>query len=328
MTTQTAALVDRYVHAVQRSVPEARRDEIGRELRSSIADMVDARFEAGESVPDAERAVLTELGDPGVLAAQYADRPLHLIGPRYFLSYRRLLVKLLTWIPVSVALVVLTISMIVDQDSANAIGAGISAGIETALHVVFWTTLVFAILERVDVDPGLPGWTVDSLPEAPEERQITLVDTVASVVFIGFFIVVLVGQNFRSWVQGPNGDDVAPLDPDLWSGWLPFLIGVLVVNIAVEVWKYRVGRWTWPLAGAMAVVSAAFALPIGWLAWNESLFNPAFVDAVGMSEKVLGYVNDGVAAGAVVIVLIEVADVVWKAHQAGSTTRGSAPIDA
>lgn len=326
MTSQTTTLTDRYVHAVLRSVPEDRRDDIGRELRASIADMVEARADAGEPEPDAEREVLTELGDPGVLAAQYADRPLHLIGPRYFLTYWRLLLKLLTWIPATVALVVLTVVMIAEQDSAKAIGDGVSAGIQVALHVAFWTTLTFAILERVDIDPGLPGWTVDSLPEAPQVRDITLVDTVASVVFIGFFIVVLIGQNFRSWVQGPDGDDVAPLDPDLWSGWLPFLIGVLVVNIAVEVWKYRVGRWTWPLAGAMAVVSAAFALPIGWLAWNESLFNPAFVDAVGMSPNVLGYVNDGVAAGAVVIVLIEVADVVWKAYRAGSATRGSAPI--
>lgn len=317
MTTQTLSLVDRYVHAVQRSVPEARRDEIGRELRSSIADMVDARADAGEPVDDAERAVLTELGDPGVLAAQYADRPLHLIGPRYFLTYFRLTLKLLTWIPASVALVVLTVSMIADQDSAKAIGDGVSVGFQTAFQILFWSTLVFAVLERVDADPGLPQWSVDSLPEAPHEREISLVDTVASIVFIGFFIVVIIGQNFRSWVQGPAGDDVAPLDPALWSGWLPFLVGVLVVNIGVEVWKYRVGRWTWPIAGVMSVVSAAFALPIGWLAWNERLFNPAFVDAVGMSDNVLGYVNDGIAAGAVVIVLIEVVDAAWKAHRAG-----------
>lgn len=322
--TTTATLTDRYVHAVLRSTPDARRDEIGRELRSSIADMVEARVDAGASAGDAEREVLTDLGDPGALAAQYAGRPLQLIGPRYFLTYWRLVLKLLTWIPAAVALVVLTVSMIADQDAAKAIGEGVSAGVQVAFHVLFWTTLAFAILERLDVDAGLPEWTVDSLPEAPQEREITLVDTVASVVFIGLFVVVLVGQNFRSWVQGPDGDDVAPLDPDLWSGWLPFLVGVLVVNVVVEVWKYRVGRWTWPLAGAMAVVSAAFALSVAWLAWNERLFNPAFVDAVGMSSTVLGHVNDGVAAGAVVVVLIEVADVAWKAHRARRGGAGAA----
>ena len=46
--TTTATLTDRYVHAVLRSVPEARREEIGRELRSSIDDMVEARTADGD----------------------------------------------------------------------------------------------------------------------------------------------------------------------------------------------------------------------------------------------------------------------------------------
>lgn len=318
--TTTATLTDRYVHAVLRSVPEARREEIGRELRSSIDDMVEARTADGDV--DAERAVLTELGDPDVLAARYADRPLQLIGPRWFLTYWRLLLRLLTWIPASVALVVLTVRMIADQDSANAIGDGVSAGIQVALHVAFWTTLVFAILDRLDVDPGPPTWTVDSLPEVSQDREITLVDTVASVVFIGLFVVVLVGQTFRSWVQGPDGDDVAVLDPALWSGWLPFLVAVLLLEAAVVVWRYRVGRWTRPVGAATIATSAAFVLPVAWLAWQERLFNPEFVDAVGMSASVLGYVNDGVAAGAVVVLVIEVVDTCWKvlkAERAAST---------
>ncbi|GAA2080837.1 permease prefix domain 1-containing protein [Aeromicrobium halocynthiae] len=306
----TTTLTDRYVHAVQRSVPEARREEIGRELRSSIDDMVDARDDLDRD--EAERVVLTDLGDPGVLAAQYADRPLHLIGPRYFLTYWRLMLRLLTWIPGAVALVVLTVVMIRNDSSADAVGAAVSAGFQAAVQVVFWTTVVFAVLERVDVDPGLPGWTVDALPDAPDERDISLVDTVTALVFIGLFGVVLVVQNFRSWVQGPDGEDVAVLDPALWSGWLPLLLAVLVANAALEVWKHREGRWTGPIVAATSVVSLAFALPFAWLAWRDSLLNPEFVDAVGMNERVLGYVNDGIVAGAVVIVLIEVVDALWK----------------
>ena len=94
-TATATNLTERYVHATLRSVPEARRDELGRELRSSIADMVEARTDGGEPEDVAVRAVLTELGDPGALAARYADRPLHLVGPRYFLVYWRLLVRLL-----------------------------------------------------------------------------------------------------------------------------------------------------------------------------------------------------------------------------------------
>ena len=95
MTATT--LTDRYVAAAMRTVPEKQRDDLGAELRASIDDQIDARVENGEPHGDAERAVLTELGDPDKLAAGYTDRPLYLIGPRYYLDWWRLL-KLLLWI--------------------------------------------------------------------------------------------------------------------------------------------------------------------------------------------------------------------------------------
>ena len=80
-----------------RSVPDKQRDDLAAELRASIADDIDARIDAGEPAADAERAVLSELGDPDKLGAGYAERPLWLIGPRYYLQWRRL-VTLLLWV--------------------------------------------------------------------------------------------------------------------------------------------------------------------------------------------------------------------------------------
>ena len=66
-----ATLTDRYVDATLRGVPQAKRADIERELRASIADAIDARADSGDSSADAEVAVLTELGDPARLAAGY-----------------------------------------------------------------------------------------------------------------------------------------------------------------------------------------------------------------------------------------------------------------
>ena len=78
-----ATLTDRYVTATVRDLPDKQRAEVVRELRTTIADQIDARPEAGRPIsPEAERAVLTELGDPVRLAAGYSGRPLYLIGPR------------------------------------------------------------------------------------------------------------------------------------------------------------------------------------------------------------------------------------------------------
>src|SRR3954464_2212709 len=97
MNASTTTLTDRYVSAAVRTVPEDQRSDLAAELRASIDDQVDARVEGGEPRGSAERAVLTDLGDPDKLAAGYMDRPLYLIGPRYFLDWWRLL-KLLLWI--------------------------------------------------------------------------------------------------------------------------------------------------------------------------------------------------------------------------------------
>ena len=45
----TATLTDRYIWAVQRSLPEAQRADIDRELRGTIADAVDAKIEDGRA---------------------------------------------------------------------------------------------------------------------------------------------------------------------------------------------------------------------------------------------------------------------------------------
>jgi hypothetical protein len=54
-----STLTDRYVHEVVRRIPVDQRDDVAAELRTTIADTVDAR-DSG----DAERDVLTEMGDP------------------------------------------------------------------------------------------------------------------------------------------------------------------------------------------------------------------------------------------------------------------------
>ena len=99
-------LTDRYVWAAARTLPEAQRAEFERELRERIGDATDALVETGRAPADAERMALVELGDPAALAASYVDRPLQLIGPRYYLTWWRLLKLLYSVVlPIAVAAV-------------------------------------------------------------------------------------------------------------------------------------------------------------------------------------------------------------------------------
>ncbi|MEG3633676.1 permease prefix domain 1-containing protein [Micromonospora palythoicola] len=309
------SLTDRYLAATLRSVPIARREEIATELRASIGDMIDGRTAEGLDAATAERAVLTELGNPAQLAARYADRRLQLIGPAYYLAWQRLLIVLLSTIPAIVGVLIGVLQATVADNPAGAIGEGIVTAFNVAVQIAFWVTLVFAVLERIGTPLNLPEWSVDQLPELPSERDVTLTDVCASIVFLGLFIAVLPWQHFQS-VVGPDGERLPILDPALWTFWLPLLIVVLLASIALEIGKYRARRWTWPLVAGNAVLSLAFAVPAIWLLLDDRLLNPEFVARFAWLRD--GGLDTVARISIVVIVaitLLDVADSVVKARR-------------
>jgi len=71
-------LVKRYIAAVQRNLPEARQQEIGRELQANILDELDAlKNQHGELTNEQVAGVLRQMGSPRTVARQFAPlRPL------------------------------------------------------------------------------------------------------------------------------------------------------------------------------------------------------------------------------------------------------------
>ena len=76
MTTPTTpSLTERYVHAAVRTVPEAQRDELARELRERIGDEIDARLAGGGTATPADISSLRPLAlIPRSSAACYGSR--------------------------------------------------------------------------------------------------------------------------------------------------------------------------------------------------------------------------------------------------------------
>ncbi|RKR90425.1 hypothetical protein BDK92_4797 [Micromonospora pisi] len=312
-------LTDRYLAATLQSVPAQRRDEIATELRGSIEDMIEDRTGNGQDPVAAEREVLTELGNPERLAARYANHRLQLIGPTYYLIWRRLLRLGLSFIPAIVAVVVAVVNVADGNSIGGAIGSGIGSAIEVAVHIAFWTTLTFAIFERVSPAVKLPDWNVDHLADVPVNRQITLADTIASVAAITVFIGYLVLQHFESWVTTEDGANIPIIDPALWTSWLPALIAVLVVSMVFEIVKYRVGQWTWPLFGGKLLLNLAFAVPALWLLLTDRLLSPAFVERFEWLGK-----GDNLDTVAAITVVSTAVILIWDMVDTALKTRRSA----
>jgi hypothetical protein len=270
----TATLVDRYVFTALRRVPEQQRSDIDRELRASIDDAVDARVENGEARDAAIEHALLELGDPELLADQYAGRRQVLIGPDLFPIWRRLLLLLLSVVlPIVVGVVV--IAAILDEGGVGeVIGAAVTTALTTAVHMAFWTTVVFAVLERTGVvtKDMRAAWTPADLPKY-EPGWLTPGQVAANVVWPVLLIVVLVLQQFTF-------TDQPVLDPDNWSFWWPFLIAVLVLECVYAVWLLRRGAWSHTVTVANAALAVLFWGPVIWLVASHGFFNPAFIDGL------------------------------------------------
>jgi hypothetical protein len=277
----TATLTDRYIYAVQRSLPEAQRADIDRELRATIADTVDAKIESGSKPADAERETLTELGDPYKLAWGYADRPLHLIGPALFPDYIRLL-RVLYFVVLPIVVVAVFLSLLLAKSLEGeslweAVGAIWPVAFGVAVHLGFWTTLVFAILERTQPhDKPITMWDPSTLPQIPVKGTIRTLDTGAALVWLALYVVALVAQQFFSPVLDRSGDPLPVINPALWSFWLPYFIGLAVLEMVFALVLFRTRRWTVPLAIVNTVLAAAFAIPAIILLQGGDVMNSQF----------------------------------------------------
>lgn len=317
-----ATLTERYVQAVTRSIPEPQRGDVAAELRGSIADQLDARIEAGEPAEAAERAVLTALGDPDKLAAGMIDRPLHLIGPRYYLDWWRLL-KLLLWIVPPLAAFGIALGQTLAGAPVGAIiGSTIGGTLTVIVHLAFWTALVFVIIERSEAAGAKSGgvtnpWTLDDLPEVHATRA-RFADMVASLVFLAFAAAVLVWDQLVGLAYvGERW--MSLLDPRLWPWWIGGLLILLAVEAAFQVVLYLRGRWTVALAVANTLLNLVVAVPAIWLLSRGMLLNEDFWLAVVPApdaEKVYGILSVLTGFGIAAIALWDTIDGFLKARRA------------
>jgi len=279
-------LTDRYVGATLRSIPEKQRADIEAELRVSIVDAVEARVESGEDAEAAERVVLTGLGDPDRLAAGYAGRPGYLIGPDHFFAYKRLLTVLLITVVPIVAVVIGVVQAVSGDDFGSVVGHTFSVAISLIVHMVFWTTLVFAIVERSDHKTPANEWALSDLPPSlTVAGTVKFGETIATVVFLVFAIAAISLSQTISPLSADDGTPIPIFDPELWSFWFPFFMSVLALEIVFEVVKFRIGRWTWGLASVNLALNALFAVPAVYLLVTEQVFNPVFFDEIGWGAE-------------------------------------------
>ncbi|GAA1847523.1 hypothetical protein [Agromyces salentinus] len=279
--TATTDLTDRYVIAAARSLPRRQGREFARELEERIRDDIDARIASGDSTPDAaEFDALAALGDPALLAASYADRPPMLIGPRWYAAWKRVLV-IIEWSAVpAITGAYLLAQFISGEADAGTIGRTWFVLLTSAIYIAFFTTAIFAAIDRVPTSPEADSvpWTPAFLPAAPvASRTDRRAGLIAKLSWLAVLVGLLVWQQFGPDSWGETDGVLPVLDPALWSFWLPYFLVLTALEAAMAVWLFRSGP-TWPIASANLVLALAWAVPSTWLIVTGQLFAPGFVE--------------------------------------------------
>ncbi|WP_336862302.1 HAAS signaling domain-containing protein [Peribacillus frigoritolerans] len=285
-------LIELYIQEVTRRLPEKNRADIALELQSTIEDMLPV-----DHTEQDVKEVLLKLGDPVTLASGYRDRPMHLIGPRYYDVYISLLKMILP-----IAAVISLIALVGDnpfRDTGNTvmeaifkiIGKGISGIISTGIQVFFWLTLSFAILERLDtskdqspVTKDLKPWTPENLKDIPnisKKKAVPMVEVFASLLGLSVFAALYFNAaNLLGVYEKRNGSliFVTPsFNQDVLNSYWLLVSCVIIIGVLLAIYKLFLGRWTLKLAFFHAIYQLLYTLAFIIIISNPDLLNPEFL---------------------------------------------------
>ncbi len=294
-------LIDRYVHAVGSYLPKDIRDDVLKELRTNIEDMLPDNCTEIDIYN-----ILQEMGSPMELANEYNPQKRYIIGPGYYDKYLEVL-KLVVGICIAVFIGIEIIEWIMNPTKMDLIETivelftnVITGGLLGAMQGAFWVTLIFVIIERSGVEAGhlshiSDKWTPDSLPDLPvnDALKISRGETIFSVVFTLIFTALLYFQPqvigiYRSLESGVL-QATSLFDVNVLKVYMPFILALTVLQLGIFIWKYIAERWNISLIICNAVYNVLMCILIVVMLSDTALFNTAFISEI--AELTKGSIN-------------------------------------
>jgi len=271
------SLIERYIYAVTRHMPAAQRQDVSDELRATIEDTLDEKKTRSKKNIE---AVLIDLGDPEILARRYSGAKQYLIGPTFYIYFiRALKLSLAIGLPIAFCLILISQIVAVPESLISLLISTIGATIGVGIQILFWTALVFFVMERSGVsskDLGNGNWTPSALPQIPMKRQIPISEVVTDIVTYGF--LALSPLFLQKLVGVYSGDIHEPFfNPAIPSFWIPIIVGFGILGIIKGLIKLRARNWTPLLALFNIVFAIAISAALITAFVGTEIVNPTFL---------------------------------------------------
>ena len=279
-------LKERYIYAVTRNLPRARRQDIARELDTLIEDMLEAR--CGKDAPTEKdlRVVLTELGTPAELFRKYSpDAGKALIGEGYYPQYKGFLKLLLPLIAGGLLIAHIVLLCIGEMSWGEALLNFLGTTLSALLTAFAGITIAFAVMERRGVRVGTASDTIENLPPVPRHSdRIPRWESALGLALCVFFgLMLLFFPSLMGVTIEVNGriQHYAIFLPDaLHAGWV-WIAAFTVLGVVRTGFRLLEGRRSRRVL-AVSLICDALSIPAACLLFcRDGLLNPTFRQAVG-----------------------------------------------
>ncbi|MFO7636605.1 MAG: hypothetical protein R6W96_04790 [Clostridia bacterium] len=299
-------LLQRYLHAVGKHIPEKKREESLMDLRRKIMERT------GEENPG-EAKILEAIrffGKPADAARLYTGQGKHIVGPLLYDLYLLLLVIVVSAVGGGLFIAFL-VSMITLEGSFSEVlshfGEFLLAFIWAALAAVGSITVVFGILQRFGVEKELE-WEKKAFdptrlpPVGARKDRIKPVEPIIGLVFIIAALVV-----FNTYFK--RGDIISR---EALEAYLPLWNIAWVAAMVIHVLQLIRGRWTAGLH-AMEALSDGFGIYIVVTMINGPfLLSTERWEFMGMLEPLLRIAFIFAVAGLIIGIIVQLVKMIRK----------------
>ena len=274
-------LLERYLQAVRKYLPNRRQDDIVAELRANMESQIEDReSELGRPLTQGEfDDFLRKMGHPMVVAARYQPQQ-YLIGPTLFPMYLYVVRVALLWAFI-ICMIVTAVVTPLTTPGAQAVFESLFRTPGVLLQVAAWVTLVFAVIDFTrtrypQMCPPIDGitrsWNPSSLPPIDKDAARggkrrsfaqAIAEIVISALFLGWLLLI---PHYPFLIMGPGAVfiQVAPfqLSPVWWTffGWL-IALGILqivwkCIDLARDAWERpsRIQHFVFKIVGLVPII--------------------------------------------------------------------------
>ena len=270
-------LIERYIYAVTKRMNRRQREDVSMELRTLIEDMLSER--CGEVLPTEKdvRVVLTELGTPQELYAQYdADAEKCLIGQPYYSTYKFVLKIVLLSGVAGVTIASGLLAILEPKDFFTAI-LGWLNGTWNALFGAFsCVTILFAWFQRKGIRVA-DSYKLDELPPVPKFTDlIPKWEPITGIIFCIIFTVLFLFTP-QVFCVIHEGKMVSLFDLDAIRDSRALILAFSLCGITRELVQLMEGQYNKKVMVTALVTDAVSAILCIWWLKGFDVMNQAFL---------------------------------------------------